>query len=101
MGGLRAPETLAMAEAAEPMLFQALVIGGMAVEMASFGCVELHGCSVAARRNVGRGRSRVMANGAAFLQSFAKSIGRPVSATTTPFPAARPLAFTTGARSKP
>ena len=27
MGGLRAPETLSMAEAAEPMLFQALVIG--------------------------------------------------------------------------
>lgn len=63
-------------------LVQAVMVGGMTMPMARFGVVELHGCSVAARRHVGRGKNRVLVNGAAYIQTFANVVGRPVSSST-------------------
>jgi len=62
-------------------LVETVVLSGMTVPMAKFGCVELHGCNVGARRHVGRGRKRILVNGPAYVQNFANTIGRPVSAS--------------------
>jgi hypothetical protein len=43
----------------------------------------LHGCNVAARRRVGRGRNRILLNGPAYVQSFANLVLRPVTAAVT------------------
>jgi len=64
-------------------LLETVVLSGMTMPMARFGCVELHGCNVAAYRQVGRGPNRVLRNGPAYVQSFANLIGRPVTGTTT------------------
>lgn len=63
-------------------LVETVVIGGMTMSMANFGCIELHGCNVGARRKVRRGKNRILLNGPAYVQNFADLLGRPVSATT-------------------
>ncbi len=62
-------------------LVETVVLSGMTMPMASFGCVELHGCNVGARRRVGRGKDRILVNGPAYVQNFANTVGRPVSAS--------------------
>lgn len=63
-------------------LIDTVMLSGMTMPMAKFGCVELHGCNVAKRRLVGRGRNRVLLNGPAYVQSFADLVGRPVTGST-------------------
>lgn len=63
-------------------LVDTVMLSGMTVPMASFGCVELHGCNVGARRVAGHRRNRVLLDGPAYVQNFANVIGRPVSAST-------------------
>jgi hypothetical protein len=62
-------------------LVETVVLSGMTMPMAEFGCVELHGCNVGARRHVGRGAKRILVNGPAYVQNFANTVGRPVSAS--------------------
>lgn len=58
----------------------AIMIGGMAMPMASFGVIELHGCRVGLRGR--RRRGQPVADGPAFVNAFATTMGRPVSAGT-------------------
>ena len=65
-------------------LVETLMVSCIADAMPTWGSVELHGCNIAARRRVGRPPKRILVNGAAFVQRFADTVGRPVTATTVP-----------------
>lgn len=58
----------------------AIMIGGMAMPMASFGVIELHGCRVGMRGRQKRGQPVV--DGPGFVNAFANTMARPVSAGT-------------------
>jgi hypothetical protein len=58
----------------------AIMIGGMAMPMASFGVIELHGCRVGLRGRPRRGQPVV--DGPGFVNAFANTMARPVSAGT-------------------
>ena len=64
----------------ESELVNTLALEGMAMPMADFGCVELHGCSIARRLPAGRRGAPVRLSGAAYMQAFASRIGRPATA---------------------
>ena len=57
---------------------QTLLISGSVVPMARFGVVELHGCNIAARRQINR--SHGARGGSAYVQAFANCVARPASA---------------------
>jgi hypothetical protein len=62
-------------------IIDTVVLSGMTLPMAPFGCVELHGCNVGARRVAGHRKKKILLNGPAYVQNFANVVGRPVSAS--------------------
>jgi hypothetical protein len=61
-------------------VYDSIMIGGMAMPMASFGVIELHGCRVGLRGRPRRGQPVV--DGPGFVNAFANTMARPVSAGT-------------------
>ncbi|MHC5012709.1 MAG: peptidoglycan-binding domain-containing protein [Planctomycetota bacterium] len=62
-------------------LVETLMVSSIADSMPRWGCLELHGCSVGGRRRVGKPPNRILVSGPAYVQTFANTVGRPVTAS--------------------
>lgn len=61
-------------------LVETVVLGGMTMPMASFGCIELHGCSIAKKKKSPKPGAPPNLTGAAYIQALAHAVSRPATA---------------------
>lgn len=61
-------------------LVNTLALEGMVTGIAGFGCLELHGCSIARPLPAGRRGQPVQLSGMAYMQALANRVGRPSTA---------------------
>lgn len=59
---------------------QTLALNGMTVKMASFGCVELHGCSIARKKKAPKPGDPPFLTGVPYIQALSNAVGRPATA---------------------
>ena len=64
-------------------LAQTLVLERMMTSMARFGCLELHGCSIAKKQKPPKPGKPPRLTGAPYIQALANAVGRPATAAVS------------------
>ena len=64
-------------------LVETVILEGMTMSMASFGCIELHGCSIAKKKKSPKPGAPPYLTGAAYIQALAHATSRPATAAMT------------------
>ena len=64
-------------------LVQTLLLEGMLNSVAKFGCLELHGCSIAKKQRPPKPGKPPHLTGSPYIQALANAVGRPATAAVT------------------
>lgn len=64
-------------------LVQTVLLQGMIGAMAPFGCLELHGCSIARKKKPPKPGKAPFLTGSPYIQALANAVGRPATASIT------------------
>ncbi len=64
-------------------LAQTMVLQKMMTPMAKFGCLELHGCSIAKKKKSPKPGDPPFLTGSPYIQALANAVGRPATAALT------------------